>query len=173
MDAPATARLFVALWPDDALRRLLAEQAGHWDWPRSARRVAPENLHLTLHFLGSQPRGCIAKIDRLLRQVPSRPFELVLQAANVWHRGVAVLQPLEMPRELTDLHAALGAGLHRIGIAPERRPWLPHVTLARRARGAEPSAVGLPLRWYAESAVLVESRDGYHVVSSNHPRSEP
>lgn len=173
MDAPAAARLFVALWPDGALRRLLAEQARQWQWPRGARLVAPENLHLTLHFLGSQPRGCIAPIDKLLQEIGSVAFELALHEANVWHGGVAVLEPLEVPSELADLHAVLGKGLRRIGIEPERRPWRPHVTLARRARGAVPSSAGLPLHWPGCGAVLVESHDGYHVVSTRQPRGEP
>lgn len=167
------ARLFVALWPDGELRRRLAEQAGHWTWPRGARLVAPENLHLTLHFLGMQPRSFIARIDGLLGQVPRVRFELALKLANVWHGGVAVLEPLEPPGELADLHAALGAGLRHIGIELERRPWRPHVTLARRARGAIPSPAGLPLRWAGCGAVLVESRDGYHVVSTRLPGGEP
>jgi 2'-5' RNA ligase len=173
MDAPATARLFVALWPDGALRQRLAEQVRHWRWPRGARLVAPENLHLTLHFLGSQPRGCIAAIDELLRAVRSVAFELALQEADVWRGGVAVLESTEVPGELAGLHAVLGEGLRRIGIEPERRPWRPHVTLARRARGAVASSVGLPLRWHGCGAVLVESRDGYHVVSTRLPCGEP
>ena len=50
-----TARLFLALWPDDALRRGLLAWRDAWQWPARAALVAPDDLHLTLHFLGGVP----------------------------------------------------------------------------------------------------------------------
>ena len=54
MDSPAlpSLRLFLGLWPTDAMRKALLAQADAWSWPEGARRSRPEGLHITLHFLG-------------------------------------------------------------------------------------------------------------------------
>lgn len=47
-DAPASARLFFALWPNATIRRRLAAHC-----PRHGRPVPPQNWHVTLVFLGT------------------------------------------------------------------------------------------------------------------------
>lgn len=107
-DAPApTDRLFLALWPDTRLRGALARHADDWRWPRSARRVRTEKLHLTLHFIGEVARSrAFALIAGLA--VPCAPFQLALGRPVNWAHGLAVLEILRPPAALADLHGALG-----------------------------------------------------------------
>ena len=124
-------RLFCGLQlPDEAVAALVDWQREH---VRGARVVPPENLHVTLCFLGSRPRA----------EVPAIADELVHAAAGA---GAVVLRPLRY-RETgsgamivcDDLGGAgarlagdLGERLERIGVyRREQRPWLPHVTVAR------------------------------------------
>lgn len=51
----AAARLFLALWPDPAVRHQLRAARDAWQWPRGATPVHADKLHLTLHFLGDVP----------------------------------------------------------------------------------------------------------------------
>ncbi|WP_458527413.1 2'-5' RNA ligase family protein, partial [Onishia taeanensis] len=48
-------RLFLALWPDPAVREALSSTAGQAHLACRGRPVAPEQLHLTLAFLGQVP----------------------------------------------------------------------------------------------------------------------
>ena len=162
--APSQARLFVALWPDADTRTRLAAQARSWRWPPSARPELPERLHLTLHFIGAQPRERVHDLARGVAALPWVEAELALDRAAVWSGGVAVLQASQVPGALADLHAALARWLESESIATEARAWQPHVTLARKAAGAQPSCDGLPLRWVTAAPVLVESWRGYRVV---------
>jgi hypothetical protein len=97
---------------------------------------------VTLHFLGNVPG---ARLPELLDglAVPFAPFELRFGCAELWHNGIAVLAPHEVPKELLALHEALsGARLPGVGLQPEARAYRPHVTMARRAGGAEVPQVG-------------------------------
>ncbi|NPC54516.1 RNA 2',3'-cyclic phosphodiesterase [Caenimonas soli] len=165
---PATSlRLFVALWPDPATRAAIAQWQRTWDWPSRAAPVKAERLHATLHFLGDVPAQRLGEIAAGLRG-PFEPFELELGHGDVWPNGVAVLEPADTPQQLERLHAALRDAVVALGLPVDARPFRPHVTLARRARGAKPPA---PLaRWcwrVDEGYVLVRSLPGgagYQVV---------
>ncbi|MCM5678099.1 RNA 2',3'-cyclic phosphodiesterase [Schlegelella sp. S2-27] len=160
------ARLFFALWPDEAVRRELVAIQDAWQWPRSARRVPPGRLHLTLHFLAQVPA---LQVAALMRQadVPLAPFELTLDAAGLWPGGVAWLRPSTAPAALLDLQRRLGAALQAFGCELDTRAYEPHVTLARDARAAMPPA-GVQVRWQVDGYALVESRleppGGYTVL---------
>jgi len=147
------ARLFLALWPDEELRATLARWRDAWSWPRGAGPVADGKLHLTLHFLGAVPQDRIPELVEAFH-VPFRPF--------------AVLEPLAIPSELSELHAALAERVAALGLPLEERSYKPHVTLARRAHGALVPPPAPALAWRVHGYALVESKlttDGsYHVL---------
>ena len=61
-------RLFVALWPDTEVRKAILDVAGGFSGPglNSARQVKPENIHMTLAFLGNvQAENVQAIVDEL------------------------------------------------------------------------------------------------------------
>ena len=157
--AAPTARLFLALWPDEPVRQALLACRDAWQWGRDAGRVPPRHLHLTLHFLGEVPRARMPVLTDGL-SVPLTPFEVVLAPLAVWPNGVAVWEPLECPAPLTRLHDDLGRALQRLGEPIEARPYRPHVTLARRARNAVAPAQVAPLAWPVDRYALVESCAG-------------
>jgi RNA 2',3'-cyclic 3'-phosphodiesterase len=158
-----TTRLFLALWPDPALRHQLKEWRDAWTWPRGASPVHPDKLHVTLHFLGALPSE---RLPELLEgfAVPFEPFRLDLTRAALWHNGIAVLEPSLTPPGLADLHARLSGTLVALGLQPETRHYRPHVTMARRAGGATPPPSGPPVLWSVDGYCLVESRNGVYTV---------
>jgi 2'-5' RNA ligase len=114
---------------------------------------------VTLHFLGNQPSDSLpALLDGLA--VPFTPFRLQLGVAELWHNGIAVLSPPSPPQELIDLHATLSAALPGLGLQPEARAYRPHVTMARRARGAVVPQSGPAIDWQIDHYALVESKTG-------------
>ena len=153
-------RLFLALWPDERVRRELADWRDAWTWPAQATPVADAKLHLTLHFLGEVGD---TQAQALMDAAPTgfAPFAVDLGEPAIWHGGIAVLEPVSPPRALFELQAALGRQLERLGFALEQRPFRPHVTMARRAAAALfPPA--RKLTWKADEFALVCSRDGVY-----------
>lgn len=153
------ARLFLALWPDDSVRRQLTAWRDSWHWPRGATPVHDERLHLTLHFLGDVERTRVPAL-----RVPLTPFELAFGSCAIWPHGIAVLEPLAIPPALAQLQGALGQLLDDAGLPPEARPYRPHVTMARRAMQATPPAAGPTFTWEVDSYALVESSGGSYTV---------
>jgi 2'-5' RNA ligase len=158
-DKPATTRLFVALWPDAAIRSALIAWRDAWAWPRGAAPVRDDKLHMTLHFLGNVASE---RMDELVQglAVPFDPFRLTLGQARLWPHGIAVLEPELEPPELSALHTRLGQALLGLGLPPEERRFRPHVTMARRAPGAMAPLDGPRIDWGVGGYALVESRPG-------------
>lgn len=157
MSSPAApeARLFLALWPPESVRDALVQAVSTWAWPDAARRTRPERLHATVHFIGGVP---VVRLEELKQElaVPFEPFEWELSRPDVWQGSIAVLRPAETPPTLARLYERLAARLRVLGLPVEDRPFRPHVTLARKARGLAPPAQVPPVRWRAE--------DGYRLV---------
>jgi RNA 2',3'-cyclic 3'-phosphodiesterase len=149
-----------------------AEQAAldrhrqRWRWPAGVRLSPVGGLHLTLHFLGATQPGDEARLRAAMADVRVEPMHLTLRDPLVWPGGIAVLQ-VQSNEALNALHAHLGAMLELIGLPVQDRPWVPHLTLARRATGAMPPAEPVNLNWRAISVSLVWSRPsavGYQVL---------
>ncbi|MBX5440898.1 MAG: RNA 2',3'-cyclic phosphodiesterase [Solirubrobacteraceae bacterium] len=129
-------RVFVAA----ELPRPVAERLAAWA-PRDGalRPVAVESLHLTLAFLGERGAGEAAAAGALLAEV-ARPVRALALGGAVWlparRPRVLAVRIEDGDGALAALQGALAAGLARaIGFEPDRRPYLPHVTVAR-VRGA-------------------------------------
>lgn len=145
----APARLFAALPLPDSLRRELFAASGVIArlLPSSVfRQVPPENLHLTLRFFGPEggpvDRGRIAALLRE-RLDANRPGPLTLRASEisafgslrrariVW-AGLAEEGVSEnAPGGLVSLYRVVEAVARDLGLPPETRPFVPHVTLGR------------------------------------------
>ncbi|MBB4663423.1 RNA 2',3'-cyclic phosphodiesterase [Conexibacter arvalis] len=145
------ARLFVALdLPAEVRAELIAWRAPLLVASDAALRpVADEALHVTLCFLGQQPLAAVEPLAAAIAEVTA--------GGSVAVGGLALGAPLWLPRRrphaltvalrdrdgaLGALQGALAAALAAGGwFAPEERPYLPHVTVARVRRGGDPRAL--------------------------------
>jgi RNA 2',3'-cyclic 3'-phosphodiesterase len=129
------ARLFVALdLPDRVRDELTAWQARECTDP-ALRPLAPDQLHVTLCFLGWQPERKIERIAALMEESGPRAVGLRLAQRP---KG---LPPGRRPRLFVleaesrgavELQAELSDRLEAHGFfKPEKRPFWPHVTVAR------------------------------------------
>lgn len=158
--APASWRLFLALWPEVATLGELLGWRSSIDWPAAAKLVAPERMHLTLHFIGGVPQQRVQDLAQGLA-VDAGEIELELDALEVWNGDVAVLTTARVPEPLTRLHERLAVALERLDLPPDARTYRPHVTLARRAMGVAPMADRpLAVRWRSTGYVLARSVSG-------------
>jgi len=99
--------------------------------------VDPSSIHLTLKFLGSIAVDRISEITRAMEEAAQRisPFHLEAKDLGVFPnlRRVQVVW-VGMSGEvdkLSQLQQHLESNLARLGFTPERRPFTPHLTLAR------------------------------------------
>jgi 2'-5' RNA ligase len=131
VDPDARLRLFCALrLPDDVVNELAAWQLGEL---RGARPVPPENLHVTLAFLGSRPAHELEPIAGALREAArdaERPELGVREYLET--RSVGMLVCDDQGGRATAFADDLFGRLEALGVyRREGRPWLPHVTVIR------------------------------------------
>lgn len=147
------------------------------------RVVVADTLHVTLGFLGSVPVERIADIHEAMAQLRGLPApQLVIRGAG--HFSSALWLGVEQPEGGTN--AALNAVAQRCetalrarDFALERRPFHPHVTVARRRNGGRFDCTAWCERlrnsvWTAFTADTIhlyrsETRDGgsrYSVIHS-------
>lgn len=142
-------RLFVALRPPRAIReRLLGLMGG----VPGARWQDDGQLHLTLRFIGLVDAHHAEDIAAALSSVRHSPIEIRLNGCGMFdNRGRPnALWAGVSPREpLSVLHRKVDQTIVRAGREPERRAYLPHITLARLGSGAGPVD-----RWLADHAAL-------------------
>jgi 2'-5' RNA ligase len=122
-------RLFLALEvPDDVAKTLREWSARHL---AEGRRV--DSVHITLAFLGSQPRDALPAILDILRREVSATEPFTLEPARYREtRSVGMVVLTDPSGEARSLAERLQTGLERLGVyARERRAWLPHVTVVR------------------------------------------
>jgi len=152
-----TRRLFFALWPDDETRAALVTLA-RAQIHRQGRRVADDNLHLTLAFPGNVTIGVQACLEEAAGRLTGAPFELSIDRLGYWH-GPRIIwaAPAQTPPELWSLATSLRAVLAACGLAPEKRPYQAHITLARKASRAMNVTRIAPVPWSIRQFCLVES----------------
>lgn len=129
-------RLFIALRPPAVIRNLLL---GLMEGVRNARWQDEEQLHLTLRFIGDVDRHGVDDIVAALGQIRFAPVEIALNGMGTFDRrgNIDTLWAGVTPHDaLGALHQKLDQALIRAGIAPDRRAFLPHITLARFGRPA-------------------------------------
>jgi 2'-5' RNA ligase len=120
--------------------------------------VVAENLHLTLAFLGQQPRTRLEELQLLAATIEATPFELHLDRLGGGRRGTLWLEPSQMPEPLPVLAGDLQQRLQALGIPPDRRPFRAHLTLVRHA-GARPREAHPDFTWPIDSFVLYASEN--------------
>lgn len=151
-------RLFFALWPGEGLRRTLAARVAAVVPPGTGRAQRPDQLHLTLEFMGAVPADRLPAVHEAAAEVRAEPFELVLDSLEYWRRPqVLCLVAREVPPALAALVQALRAGLAARGFDAERRPYRAHLTLARKVGRPPDLTTADPVRWAATDFALVES----------------
>lgn len=151
-------RLFFALWPDDATRAALAAWSERIHGVTGGRPTRPESIHQTLAFLGDCEAGRVLEIEAAAGRVAPRRFELLLDEAGVWkHNRIAWAGASAVPSELDALVAELRAALVAAHVAFDGKPFVPHLTLVRKARAGGALPALAPIRWPVAGFVLVRS----------------
>jgi len=148
-------RVFLAVALEEPVRTAVAgliDELAPERWP--LRWVAPEGAHLTLHFLGEQPRE---RVELLRLGLPAAVA--AHEAFDLRTGNLGIFPSIRQPRvlwlglhgpthRLESLHAAIGAKLRALAFPTEEERFHPHVTLGR-LRDAAPGEV--PLRSLSEA----------------------
>lgn len=141
-------RCFLAIELPDAIRRELGKlQECLRSVDKAVRWVRPEQIHITLKFLGEVPDAKLPAVCDVPVRAAERfgPFDLEV-------RGTGCFPPSGSPRvlwaALADIPEALARCQHQceqayaeLGYTPENRAFKPHLTLGRVREGSSSRGV--------------------------------
>lgn len=166
-----TIRAFIAIALPAAVRAELARVGAAWGEqlpPRAVRWVQPDNMHLTLRFLGDTAVAQLPPLSHLLDELAARHSAFRLQLD-----GVGCFPNRKRPRVLWTgvggdtaamqaLKKDLDGGLVPLGWERETKPFQAHLTVGRvkdnRAAAGAAWQVGVsPLSWPVTAVHLIES----------------
>ncbi len=169
-------RVFVSLNPDPATKAWIGEaqrrvRAGLARFERDIRWVRPEDVHLTLAFLGEVEDA--VPLQEALAACDFKAFEVQIGGWGCFpssrHPKVLWLGIADPSDALEGLQASVASALS-IPVGPERPAFQPHLTLARFRPGRYRYRIGAALKaiaphghsfsWSIRSFCLMESRLG-------------
>ena len=157
-------RTFVAIELDDELKRPLAVlQDRLRPHCPGLRWVGPAKIHLTLKFIGEIGEDRIVEISTALDELAAqcRPFQIAIEQVGVFGQdgpvkvvwvGVSDDEDGALPR----CHALCERLLEPLGIPPERRPFRPHLTLARNREVRQSETIRRAVEPHAELRIGVQ-----------------
>jgi RNA 2',3'-cyclic 3'-phosphodiesterase len=129
-------RLFVGIDPPESIKQLLLSRQGGVS---AVRWQSLEQMHLTLRFVGEVDRHTAQDVAAAVNAISFPPFSLALSGAGTFdkHGKIHTLYAGVTPDTVVrTLHNKVDTALTRIGIAPEKKNYLPHITLARLNQGS-------------------------------------
>ncbi|MCK4704018.1 MAG: RNA 2',3'-cyclic phosphodiesterase [Gammaproteobacteria bacterium] len=162
-------RIFLALWPDELVRQQLFQvQKKLKPEPtlQPAKMVIPDNLHMTLHFIGSISPDVLQALVVSLDSVRCKPFELMVNTIGCFPKPRVVWLGLKnIPPELNELEQQTAACIENY----QRIDYRPHITLFRKTKTSMEQADFSEINWSVKSFALVESKSHaegvqYHVL---------
>jgi 2'-5' RNA ligase len=157
-DVSALRRLFLAAWPNAAVRAQLAVLVEQCAACGHGRAIPAENLHLTLAFLGDQPEQRVAEIVALAETLEPAPVQMQLDRFGHFH-GPQILWvgPSITPVPLQAFQSLLARRLSEQGVAVDQRSYRPHVSLLRKVSELIDLPIVQPMEWALDHWALLES----------------
>lgn len=150
-------RLFVGLRPPAAIRTRLLEMTGGIP---GARWQNDGQIHITLRYIGEVERPLAEDIALALGQIHAPAMAVSLDGVGQFDdkrgRPNAVWAGLRPHDALAGLHRKVDQALIRLGVEPDHRAYLPHITLARMT--GQP---GIADRFLADHAGLSSEPFGF------------
>jgi 2'-5' RNA ligase len=152
-------RLFFALWPDEDTRAAMRARRDEVALRYGAKALLPDNLHMTLLFVGAADELKVPVLMACGDQVRAPSFSLTLDAVSHFKRKhLAWLGGTTVPSQLVHLQERLRQDVLAAGFPLDDRIFTPHVSVARDCRYFPAPAPIEPIHWPIESFVLVDSR---------------
>jgi 2'-5' RNA ligase len=138
---PETIRSFIAFDIDSEsiLKKMTDIQNILIKTGASLKLVKPENIHITVRFLGNITPNMVERIFEEMKKVQFTPFDAQIH-------GVGAFPHLRYPRvlwtgitegadQLRNIFDQLEPSLRGLGFAPDTRGFSPHLTIARVKSG--------------------------------------
>jgi 2'-5' RNA ligase len=120
---------------ENVAKRLRAARASAVRW------VSPQNIHLTLKFLGDTDPSKLTRLGEQLQIAAAgcQPVEITIAGLGAFpnnRQPLVIWVGVEIPAQIKNLQSSVEAAAEKIGCPVEQRPFSPHLTLGRVRKDA-------------------------------------
>lgn len=152
-------RCFLAAWPDAAARQRCGDlTAALRPHAEHGRLMRPENLHLTLAFIGELPEAAGAKVAAACAALPWPTCDWHLTEIGFFARPRVLWAGGPVPAVLANIASRARGLLDALQVGYDRKPFVAHVTLLRDVRRFDgPRAIAPPIAWPIREVALYRS----------------
>lgn len=129
---------FIGINVPEAAAKELAEARGKWNLQSHKKYTRPQDMHITLLFIGSAEETQLQAAAQALEEISQAPFDLSIngvktfgnpQTPRIIYAAIADSTPLmelqEKVREITQ----------KFNLSSDQKPFVPHITLAAKWAG--------------------------------------
>ncbi len=153
------ARLFFAIQPVKTIQKELGSLAKKLAIKWGGRSIKPENIHLTLLFLGETETEKINVLREAATNITGKRFALAIRETRFWKRNQIIYAHADSyPPELFSLVDAIKNTLHNAGFEFDNRAYKPHITLVRKTTRHIPAEIQQPIEWPVKEWLLMQSK---------------
>jgi 2'-5' RNA ligase len=128
-------RLFTGIAIPQDVQRTLAQLIDHLRPHAHIKWSPPYNLHITTKFIGEWPEARLDELIAVLGGMPKfPPFDILIRGIGWFpnpHSPRVLWAAMNAPPTLQAIAAATDEATATLGIEREKKPFSPHLTLAR------------------------------------------
>jgi 2'-5' RNA ligase len=131
-------RAFIAIEIPPEIKKAISAQTAslQQNSGRAVRWIAPENIHLTLKFLGEISPANLQMLTQTLQAecIEHSPFDITVASLGSFpnpRRPRVIWIGLDIPPELNRLQRNIESVTSRLGYTTEDKPFAPHLTIGR------------------------------------------
>lgn len=136
----ADLRTFLSIEPDQSTKSIIKQFIYNLKTNKNfynVRWVKPENLHITLAFLGKTPKSKIPILEREIGKVTALYSPIKINLSNLdafpnWKKPKILWIGIENNLDLLRIKEDIDNKLQRLGFNFDKRPFLPHITIGRQ-----------------------------------------
>lgn len=134
-------RSFIAFDVDDEkiIKNLSEAQLMLLKTGADLKLVKPQNIHVTIRFLGGIPPSMIERVYSEMKRVAFSPFDIEIRGLgafpNLRRINVIWAGVRKGTDELRNIYYQLEPNLQKLGLRPDSKGFSPHITIARVRTG--------------------------------------
>lgn len=127
----------------------LAEQRDNWQLKSYKQLPPPEDLHITLVYIGADPHDELPEVLKALNAVDVAPFDVAINGVGTFGNPAkprVIYADVQENPHLRELQRQVVSVLEPFSLRPDKRPFVPHITLAKKWKGDDPLTKQLEIR---------------------------
>ena len=139
---------FIGIKIPPDIAETLGKDRDSWQLNTHKRQTPPEDMHITLLFIGEDKEDKIKQVAEQLAGIQGSPFRLMIEGIQTFGNPETprvIYAALKKSAELEKLQRAIAELLEPLQLGTDQKRFVPHITLANKWAGGQPVELQLSI----------------------------